>query len=90
MRNPAHSAPLNILFIGNSFTARNNLPDLIAQLAAAHGESMRHRLITAGGASLRRHWNAGEAAIAHPERPFQLRGAPGAEHVADQKSEANA
>lgn len=50
-----------ILFIGNSFTARNGLPDLIAQLAAAHGKKIEHRLISAGGASLRRHWNAGEA-----------------------------
>ena len=50
-----------ILFIGNSFTARNGLPDLIAQLAAAHGKSIEHHLISAGGASLRQHWNAGEA-----------------------------
>lgn len=50
-----------ILFIGNSFTARNGLPDLIAQLAAANGNAIEHRLISAGGASLRRHWNAGEA-----------------------------
>jgi hypothetical protein len=52
---------VNFLFIGNSFTARNNLPSLIAELAAAGGKSVRHRLISAGGASLRRHWNAGEA-----------------------------
>jgi hypothetical protein len=51
----------NILFIGNSFTARNKLPELIAQLAAAHGIDVRHRLISAGGASLRRHLNAGIA-----------------------------
>jgi hypothetical protein len=49
------------LFIGNSFTARNDLPGLIAQLAAAKGKSLEHRLISAGGASLRNHWNSGEA-----------------------------
>jgi Domain of unknown function (DUF4886) len=54
-------APLNVLFVGNSFTARNNLPDLIARLAAARDRKMEHRLISAGGASLRAHWNAGEA-----------------------------
>jgi hypothetical protein len=54
-------APLKVLFIGNSFTARNNLPGLIGQLAAARGKSIQHRLISAGGASLRNHWNAGEA-----------------------------
>lgn len=55
------SVPLKVLFIGNSFTARNDLPGLIAQLAAARGKSLQHRLISAGGASLRQHWNAGKA-----------------------------
>jgi hypothetical protein len=54
-------APVRVLFIGNSFTARNDLPGLIAGLAAARGKSMEHRLISAGGASLRTHWNASEA-----------------------------
>ena len=55
------SAPLKMLFVGNSFTARNDLPGLIAKLAAARGKSLEHHLISAGGASLRTHWNAGEA-----------------------------
>lgn len=55
------TAPRRILFIGNSFTARNDLPGLIAQLATARGQTIEHRLISAGGASLRMHWNAGEA-----------------------------
>ncbi|HEY7309175.1 MAG TPA: hypothetical protein VH643_07360 [Gemmataceae bacterium] len=54
-------SPLNALFIGNSFTARNDLPGLVAQLAAARGRRLEHRLISAGGASLRTHWNAGVA-----------------------------
>jgi hypothetical protein len=53
--------PLKALFIGNSFTARNDLPGLIARLAAARGKALEHRLISAGGASLRNHWNAGSA-----------------------------
>jgi hypothetical protein len=52
---------LHVLFIGNSFTARNNVPGLIAQLAATRGKTMQLHLISAGGASLRSHWNAGEA-----------------------------
>jgi hypothetical protein len=52
---------LNVLFIGNSFTARNGVPGLVAELAAAKGQTVQHRLISAGGASLRAHWNAGEA-----------------------------
>jgi hypothetical protein len=55
---------LKVLFIGNSFTARNDLPELVAQLAAARGGSLQHRLISAGGASLRTHWNAGHASKA--------------------------
>ena len=53
--------PLKALFIGNSFTARNDLPGLVAQLAAARGRRLEHRLISAGGASLRTHWNSGVA-----------------------------
>src|SRR4051812_3944246 len=54
----------NILFIGNSFTARNNLPGVLADLASSHGIVMRHRLLSMGGASLRMHWNKGEAQAA--------------------------
>jgi hypothetical protein len=61
---------LNILFIGNSFTARNNMPELIAQLTAAHGRKLEHSLISAGGASLRMHWNKGEAQRALASTPF--------------------
>src|SRR5262245_20186211 len=64
------STPRKVLYIGNSFTARNNLPGLIAQLAAARGKSIEHRLISAGGASLRQHWNAGEAPKAIQEGPY--------------------
>jgi hypothetical protein len=53
--------PINLLFIGNSFTQRNNLPALIAELAAAREINVKHDLITAGGASLRMHWNGGRA-----------------------------
>ena len=54
------SAP-SALFIGNSFTARNDVPGLVARLAAARGRRLEHRLLWAGGASLRAHWNKGEA-----------------------------
>lgn len=50
------------LFIGNSFTSRNDLPDLIAQLATAGNKGcVDHELISAGGASLRQHLNKGDA-----------------------------
>jgi len=51
---------LDVLFVGNSFTSRNQLPQLVAALVApAH--ALRSATIYAGGASLRRHWNAGLA-----------------------------
>jgi hypothetical protein len=52
---------MNVLFIGNSFTARNDVPALVERLAEARGHRMTHRLVSAGGASLRMHWNKGEA-----------------------------
>ena len=54
-------APMKVLFIGNSFTGRNNVPGLVAQLAESRGKQLQHRLISAGGASLRMHWNKGDA-----------------------------
>src|SRR5690242_17486670 len=53
--------PMRILFVGNSFTARNNLPNLIAQLAAEQGITVEPTLLSMGGASLRMHWNKGQA-----------------------------
>jgi hypothetical protein len=61
MASSASLSGLNVLFIGNSFTARNDLPSLVETIATAAGEPFKHRLISAGGASLRRHWNGGDA-----------------------------
>jgi hypothetical protein len=60
-KRPPTDRALKVLFIGNSFTARNNLPFMVAELAAAAGVQIEHRLVSAGGASLRMHWNKGEA-----------------------------
>jgi hypothetical protein len=61
---------VRILFVGNSFTSRNNLPGLIAGLAKARGVEVEHRLISAGGASLRQHLNAGRALTAIADGGF--------------------
>jgi hypothetical protein len=58
------SQTINILFIGNSFTQRNDFPRLLAEMAAAQDLCVKHELISVGGASLRTHWNAGRAAKA--------------------------
>ena len=60
----ASKRPIRILFIGNSFTARNDLPGLISQLAAERGIKIESALLSIGGASLRTHWNKGEAQTA--------------------------
>lgn len=54
----------NMLFIGNSFTQRNDLPSLIAELARGKDMRIDHDLISVGGASLRNHWNGHLAAKA--------------------------
>jgi hypothetical protein len=66
-KRPTAAAATKILFVGNSFTARNDLPGLLAQLARSpdgKGRTVEHRLIQAGGASLRQHLNKGDAAAA--------------------------
>ena len=51
-----------VLFIGNSFTVRNDLPGLLTQLVHAGGKGeLECELISGGGASLRMHLNKGEA-----------------------------
>jgi len=40
--------PTRILFIGNSFTARNSMPELLAQLAVARGKHIEHALLSIG------------------------------------------
>jgi len=53
---------VRILFIGNSFTTRNDLPGLLSAISeAGKGITIKSKVISAGGASLRRHWNAGVA-----------------------------
>lgn len=64
------SKPLKVLFIGNSFTQRNDLPSLIAAMAAEREIAIEHELISAGGASLRNHWNAGRAGQAIAKGDF--------------------
>lgn len=56
--------PRNILFVGNSFTARNDLIGMLHRMAAESGHKFEHAFINRGGASLRMHWNAGAAVAA--------------------------
>src|SRR5262245_60870451 len=64
MATAKRSGPITILFIGNSFTQRNDLPGLLAEMAAERNLSVNSELISVGGASLRTHFNAGRAPAA--------------------------
>jgi hypothetical protein len=57
---------LRVLFIGNSFTYVNDLPRLTERLATSANESrpLETRMVTVGGASLKSHWDNGEALAA--------------------------
>ena len=46
-----------VLFIGNSYTYVNNLPDLVKQIALSFGDSLIHDSSTPGGANFNTHTN---------------------------------
>jgi hypothetical protein len=53
---------LRVLFIGNSFTYWNELPDMVESLAEASGETRPIcQEVVSGGYSLEDHWNQGAA-----------------------------
>jgi hypothetical protein len=53
--------PLRVLFVGNSLTATNDLPAVVATLARTLGPApIEYRTIAPGGTSLEDHWNAGQ------------------------------
>ena len=53
---------LSVLFVGNSLTAANDLPGMVAALAGAAGvERFRYEEVTSGGLGLEDHWNDGRA-----------------------------
>lgn len=55
--------PLRVLFIGNSYTYVNNLPWLTQRLSVSARETRRLEtdMVTVGGATLKNHWERGEA-----------------------------
>lgn len=54
--------PLRVLFVGNSLTATNDLPAVVATLARRTGSTpIDYRTIAPGGVNLEDHWASGEA-----------------------------
>lgn len=60
---PEQKCPVRVLFIGNSYTAINDLPALTARLAASAQppRTLETEFAGEGGATLKRHWEAGRA-----------------------------
>jgi hypothetical protein len=58
---PVPPGTKRILFIGNSLTYGNNLPDIVQALAQSRKKSLLTDAVTLGGASLEDHWNDGKA-----------------------------
>ncbi len=56
------SSEFRVLFVGNSYTTRNDMPTLVARLLEASMPGMRVKadVLAFGGASLAAHWNRGE------------------------------
>ena len=48
---------LNVLFIGNSYTANNNLPNIISSIANSMGDALSVESSLVGGATLQNHTN---------------------------------
>lgn len=44
-----------VLFVGNSYTYTNNLPSMIAEMAASVGDVLQHRSNTPGGCTFQQH-----------------------------------
>jgi hypothetical protein len=53
------SPPRRVLFIGNSLTATNDLPSMVATIAASGGHLMKFKSVTAPNFGLSDHWSRG-------------------------------
>ena len=59
--NAIAGSSLRVLFIGNSHLGVNNVPGLLAQLAANENRQFVFESLIRGGFTLENHWNAGDA-----------------------------
>ena len=53
-------ATLNILFVGNSLTYTNNLPEIVKELAKQDGIDIKYSSLSLPDHSLEDHWNEGK------------------------------
>lgn len=52
---------LRVLFVGNSYTFVNNVPEQLKEMARSKGHDMEYELQTPGGRSFQKHWEEGKA-----------------------------
>lgn len=50
---------LRVFFVGNSYTFYNNMPQMVADIAASMGDTLEFDSHTVGGYRLQDHWNPG-------------------------------
>ena len=55
------SPPRRVLFIGNSYTYVNNLPEMLRAMAAARGKTLDVAMATTGGWKLSDHWTTADS-----------------------------
>ena len=65
--------PLRVLFVGNSYTYYNNLPEMVAAIAASAGVRMEVRMVARGGATLQQTWDISEVRQVLHEGPREAR-----------------
>jgi TolB protein len=58
---PSDGPAVRVLFLGNSLTAGNDLPELVRAMAAAGGVRLVYQARTLGGTALEDHWNDTQA-----------------------------
>lgn len=58
--NSSKDTKIRVLFVGNSLTYINNLPEIINQLASSRKQKFAYKMITYPNFSLEDHWNKGE------------------------------
>jgi hypothetical protein len=69
----ADAPPVRVLFIGNSYTNGNNLPQLIADLASAGGQRpLEFEKHTPGGWTFKKHWEESKVADRIAARKWDL------------------
>jgi hypothetical protein len=68
----AEAQPFRVLFVGNSLTATNDLPAVVAGLARARARTLEYRTIAFGGYALEDHWARGDARAALASRSWDI------------------